>query len=117
MLGRVAGHVPPAGVKQPAGPAGIPVTRMVDRHRGLNQTLIKTAVRPGRVVPELFPHLVGLEEFVAVEVDDAGQVAWIVFRRRGHLAILSAEAQCWGRVLSTDWPSGAAPSGMGTGPG
>ena len=44
---------------------------MVDRHRGLNQTLIKTAVRPGRVVPELFPHLVGLEEFVAIEVDDA----------------------------------------------
>src|SRR5262249_27867117 len=73
-----------------AGRGGSRGIRMVDRHRGLNQTLEKTTVRAGRVVPEVFPDLVGLEEFAAVEVVDAGQVTWIVFRRRGHADILSA---------------------------
>src|SRR5262249_39736771 len=96
MTGRVARHVPPAGVEQPTRPAGIPITRMVDRDRGLNQTLEKTAVRAGRVVPEVFPNLVGLEVLAAVEVLNAGQVARIVFRRRGHAGILSAGAQMLG---------------------
>ena len=45
-------------MEQPPGHPGVAVTGMVDRHRRLNQTLVKAPVGPGRVVPEVFPNLV-----------------------------------------------------------
>src|SRR5262249_12037875 len=117
VWGIVDRHVPAAGLDQPAGPANVPVTGMVDRHRRLNQSLVEPPVGPGRVVPEVFPHLVRLEVVCPVEVVDSGQVSRVVCRGRGHAGILNAGEPCSGhRIPTTPSRPGAGPFATGTGP-
>ena len=65
--GAVGAHVSAARVEKPLGPESIAVMRMVDGDGRLNQSLIKPPVAAGRVAPESFPDLVGIEIFSRVE--------------------------------------------------
>src|SRR5262245_45315307 len=118
MRGIVGRHVTAAGLEQPASPAGVPVTGMVDGHGRLNQSLIKPPVRPGTLVPEVLPDLVSLEILPPVEVLDPGQVARVVFRRRRHAGILNAGGACSSHITpTTPWRAGRGRSATDTGPG
>ena len=62
---------------------------MVDRDGCLNQSLIESPIRPGRVVPQVFPNFVSVEVLAAIEEFDSLQVSRIVFRGLAHTDILA----------------------------
>src|SRR5206468_9372546 len=71
-------HVRPARTEQLERPAEVAIAEVTQGDGRLDQPLVKLALEPGRLDPEILPDLVGLEEVVLIEEHDAGQVARVV---------------------------------------
>src|SRR5262245_9895933 len=63
-----------------ACPLHVSVSKMVQRHRGMDQSLVEKLIPAGRSSPNVFPDFMRLKKFMRVEVFDTAQVLGFVIQ-------------------------------------
>ena len=71
-------QIPAAAAIHLAGAADISISKMVQRHGGLDQSLVEQSQIAAVVLPQLLPDFVRLEKLAGIEVRDALQIQRVV---------------------------------------